>query len=102
VKTLRLAEVKVICWKIINTETGDEMNTLYEIYESRRKHDKGWKVVPDKLEKDKVNRRVKRVIIIISSLGILHEKVLSGMKKLLRYGKTETRTSRQQQSYSSC
>jgi hypothetical protein len=44
---------------------------------AEKKYDNESNVIPEKLEIDKVKRSAKRVIIMISSLGALHEKVFS-------------------------
>jgi hypothetical protein len=60
----------------VNDETGGETNTLQEVYmKAEEKYDKEWKIITEKREKDNMKRTVERVIIVVSSLGALYEKV---------------------------
>jgi hypothetical protein len=42
--------------------------------QTEEKYDKEWKVITEKLEKDKVKRIVGSIMMVFSSRGVLHEK----------------------------
>jgi hypothetical protein len=58
---------------------------LHEVLlDAEKKYDKEWNYVMDRLEKDKDKRTTERIIMVVSSLGALHNDVFGNAKKILR------------------
>jgi hypothetical protein len=87
-KTLWVVEVKVAWGRAWDDESGGETNTLDEVYlQAEKKYDKNLVDIESKLRQTDKRRTLRKMIMVVSSLGALHKDVFRNARKLLGMNK---------------